>query len=50
LAEASRNDRLQIRNRTFELTAAAHNDLFVGYFGFAISKRKQVVGGDFVAL
>ncbi len=39
----------QIRKRTIEPIAAAHNDLLVGYVGFAISKRKQLVGADFVA-
>jgi hypothetical protein len=41
--------RFQIRKRTFEAIAAAQNDLFVGYVGFGISKRKQLVGADFVA-
>jgi hypothetical protein len=49
LAGASRNDRLRIRKRTIEPIAAAQNDLFVGYVGFAISKRKQLVGADLVA-
>ena len=49
LAGASPNVRLQIRKRTFEAIAAAQNDLFVGYVGFGISKRKQLVGADFVA-
>jgi hypothetical protein len=39
LAGASCNDRLQIRTRTFEPTAAAHNDFFVGNVSFAIRKR-----------
>ncbi len=42
--------RFPIRKRTFEAIAAAQNDLFVGYVGFGISKRKQLVGADFVAL
>ena len=50
LAGAWRNDRLRIRKRTIEPIAAARNDLFVGYAGFAIWKRKQLVGPDFVAL
>jgi hypothetical protein len=41
--------RLLIRKRTIEPIAAAHNDLFVGYVSFGISKRKQLVGADFVA-
>ena len=42
--------RLQIRKRTFDPIAAAHYDLCVGYVGFAIWKRKQLFGADFVAL
>ncbi len=42
--------RFPIRKRTFEPIAAAQNDLFVGYVSFAISKRKQLVGADLVAL
>ncbi len=38
-----------IEKRTFELVAAAQNDLFVGYVSFGISKRKQLVGADFIA-
>ncbi len=38
-----------IEKRTFEPIAAAQNDLFVGYVSFGISKRKQLVGADFVA-
>jgi len=49
LAAASPNVRLQIGKRSFEQIAAAQNDLFVGYIGFGISKRKQLVGADFVA-
>jgi hypothetical protein len=49
LAGTERKVRFRIRKRTIEPTAAAHNDLFVGYVGFAISKRKQLVGADFVA-
>jgi hypothetical protein len=41
--------RFPIRKRTIEPIAAGHNDLFVGYVGFAISKRKQLVGANFVA-
>jgi hypothetical protein len=41
--------RFQIRKLTFEQIAAAHDDLFVGHVGFAISKRKQLVGADFVS-
>ncbi len=40
--------RLQIRKRTFEPIAAAHNDLFIVYVGFGISKQKPLVGADFV--
>jgi len=40
---------LQIRKQTFEPIAAAQNDLFVGYGSFGISKRKKLVGSDFVA-
>jgi hypothetical protein len=43
------NVRFPIRKETFERIAAAQNDLFVGYVGFAISKRKQLVGADLVA-
>ncbi len=50
LAETMRKVRLWIRKRSFEPASAAHNDLFVGYVGFAISKRKQLVGADFVDL
>ncbi len=42
--------RFPIRKRTFEQIAAAQNDLLLGYVGFAISKRKKLVGSDFVAL
>ena len=38
-----------IRNPTFERIAAAQNDLFVGYVGFGISKRKKLVCADFIA-
>jgi hypothetical protein len=48
-AGASPNVRLQIRKRTFEPIAAAQNNLFVGYVGFAIWKRKKLAGSDFVA-
>jgi len=41
--------RFQIRKRSFEPIAAAQNDLLLGYVGFGISKRKQLVGADFVA-
>jgi len=43
------NVRLQIRKETFELIAAAQNDLFVSYVGFGVRSRKQMVGADFVA-
>ena len=49
-AAGSGNVRLQIRKATFEPIAAAQNNLFVGYVGFAIWKRKQWAGADFVAL
>ena len=39
-----------IEKRTFEPIAAAQNDLFVDYVGFAIWKRKQLFGADFVSL
>jgi len=39
-----------IRKRTIEPIAAAHNDLFVGYVGFAIPKRKKLAVSDLVAL
>jgi hypothetical protein len=42
--------RLQIRKRTIESIAAAPNDPFVGYVGFAILKRKSLGCTDFVAL
>jgi len=38
-----------IEKATFEPIAAAQNDPFVGSFGFAILKRKQLVGANFVA-
>jgi hypothetical protein len=41
--------RFPIRKRTIEPIAAAHNDLVVGNVSFVISKRKQLVGADFVA-
>ena len=40
LAEAWWKVRLRIRKATFEPIAAAQNDLFDSYVGFAISKRK----------
>ena len=43
------NVRLPIRKETFERFAAAQKNLYVGYVGFGISKRKQLVGADFVA-
>ena len=46
---AIRNGRFPIRKRTFEPIAAVQNDLFVGYVGFAISKRQSLVGADFDA-
>ncbi len=49
LAGAWRNDRLPIRKRTIEPTAAAHHDLSVTYVSFVLLKRKQLVGADFVA-
>ncbi len=49
LAAASPNVRLWIRKQSFEPIAAAHNDLFVGYVGFEIPKRKESAGADFVA-
>jgi hypothetical protein len=42
--------RFPIRKRTIEPIAAEHNDLFGGYVGPAIPKRKKLVGADFVAL
>ena len=44
------NVRLQIGKRTFEPIAAAQNDLFVGYVGFAFLKRKKLAVSDLVAL
>jgi hypothetical protein len=51
LAEASRNVRFPIRKLTFESTAAAHNELFVGYVGFpakyvclSLNSRRNQVG------
>jgi len=41
--------RLCLRKRTNEPITAAQNDLFVGYVGFAIPKRKKLAGSDFVA-
>ncbi len=41
--------RFSIRKKTFERIAATQNDLFLGYVGFGISKRKKLVGFDFVA-
>ncbi len=41
--------RFLIKKRSFERIAAAQNDLFVGYVGFGISKRKKLAGSDFVA-
>jgi hypothetical protein len=46
---AARNDRLRIRKRPFEPIAAAQNDLFVAYVGFAIPKRKKLPVSVFVA-
>ena len=40
--------RFPIRKRTIEPIAAAQNGLFVGYVGFAIHKRKNLVDSDFV--
>jgi hypothetical protein len=42
--------RFLISKPTIEPIAAAQNDLLVGYVGIAISKRKHLVGADFVAL
>jgi hypothetical protein len=42
--------RFRISKRTIEPIAAEHNDIFGGYVGFAIPKRKKFVGSDFVAL
>jgi hypothetical protein len=39
-----------ISKQTFELIASVHNDLLVGYVRFAISKRKQLVGSNLVAI
>ena len=41
--------RFPIRKRTIEPIAAARNDLFVVCVGFAISKRKKVIGSDIVS-
>jgi hypothetical protein len=41
--------RLCLRKRTIRLTAAAHNDLLVGYVSFAIPKRKKLAVSNFVA-
>jgi hypothetical protein len=41
--------RLRIRKQTFEPIAAAQKDLFVGYVGFAMPKRKKVIGSDIVS-
>ncbi len=49
-AAGSGNVRLQIRKATFEPIAAAQNNLFVGYVGFGIGKRKSLGCADFVAL
>jgi hypothetical protein len=40
---------LRIKKETFEPIAAARNDLLLGYVGFGISKRKQLIRVDFVA-
>ena len=45
-----RNVRFPIIKETFDSIAAAQNDLFVGYVGFGICKRKPLVSADFVAL
>ena len=42
--------RFPIRKQTFEPIAAAQKDLFVGNVGFAMLKRKKVIGSDIVAL
>jgi hypothetical protein len=49
LTETARKVRVPIRKQTFEPVAAAHNDLFVGYVGYAISKRKRLVRPDLAA-
>jgi len=49
LPKAIRNERLQIRWWSFERITAAHNDLFVSYGGIVVSKRKQLMGAEFVA-
>jgi hypothetical protein len=49
LAAGSGNVRLRIRKATFEPIAAAQNDLFGGYVGIEIEKRKSLSGDDFVA-
>ena len=41
--------RLQITKRTSEPIAAVQDDLYVGYVGFVIQKRKKLAGSDFVA-
>jgi hypothetical protein len=43
------NVRFPIIMETFEPISASQNDLFVGYVGFAISKRKKLAGSDFIA-
>ena len=48
-AAASPNVRFPIRKATFEPIAAAQNDLFVSYVGFAIPKRKKLASANFVA-
>jgi hypothetical protein len=39
-----------IEKRSFEPIAAAQNDLFIGYVGFGISKRKKPPVSESVAL
>jgi len=41
--------RSRIRKEILKPIAAAQDDLLVGFVRFGISKRKQLVGADFVA-
>jgi hypothetical protein len=47
---ASRNVRFPIRKRTFHSAVAAQDDLFVGYVGLGIGKRKSLGCADSVAV
>jgi hypothetical protein len=38
-----------MEKQTIPLTAATHNELFLGHVGFATRKRKWLTGSDFVA-